>query len=321
VNTIVGIEKLGVLLLAFLIDHMLGEPSAKVHPVVGMGKLVAALERRAPRNSKPGALLSGAVITGLTVAAAGAMSASADHWASRLPFVLRTLVRAYLLKPTFAARALFTAVDQVRISLERGDLDQARTALQSLVSRETSTLDAPLVAAAAIESLAENTSDSIVAPVLAYLVAGLPGAYVYRAANTLDAMIGYRGRYEYLGKGAARLDDLLNLIPARLTAGILILGAAVNGDQPAQALVIAWRDHAKTASPNAGWPMSAMAGALGVQLEKVGQYRLGDAFRPAGEGDLWRAERIVRTAIAIGLLAVIGGASLVATILSRGKPP
>ncbi len=283
-----------------------------------MGKLVAALERRAPRNSKPGALLSGAVITAVTVAAAWAMSAIADHWVSQLPLVPRALARAYLLKPTFAARALFSAVEQVRIPLERGDLNQARTALQSLVSRETGALDPPLVAAAAIESLAENTSDSIVAPILAYLIAGLPGAYVYRATNTLDAMIGYRGRYEYLGKCAARLDDLLNLLPARLTAVLLVLGATISGSDWRPGLATAWRDHGRTASPNAGWPMSAMAGALGVQLEKAGHYRLGDGFRLPSTGDISRAERIVGAALGIGLLALVGGTLTATPRVRRG---
>ncbi len=313
------IEKLSVVLLAFLIDWALGEPPSRIHPVVGMGKLVAALEWRAPRNSKRGSLVYGGLLPVVTVATTWSASFIADRWAGRLPVPARVLVRAALLKPAFAARTLFAAVEQVRLPLENGDLVLARTALQSLVSRETSALTSSLVAAAAIESLAENTSDSIVAPILAYLVTGIPGAYVYRAANTLDAMIGYRGQYEYLGKCAARLDDLLNLIPSRLTAGLLVIGAAVNGGDTRQALVTVWRDHAKTASPNAGWPMSAMTGALGIQLEKVGQYRLGDSFRPARTGDLLVAEQIVRTAIELGLLAAAVGGSLVATSRSGGR--
>ena len=310
------IEKLSILLLAVLIDRALGEPPAGIHPVIAIGKMIAALERKAPWTAKRGALVYGGWLSAVTVAATWSVSVVTDHWIGRLPVLPRVLVRATLLKPTFAARALFAAVEQVRLPLERGELDQARTALQSLVSRETGALDTSLVAAAAIESLAENTSDSIVAPLLAYLVGGVPGAYMYRAANTLDAMIGYRGRYEYLGKCAAGLDDLLNLIPARLTAVLLILGAALNGSNARHAIVTAWRDHAKTASPNAGWPMSVMAGALGVQLEKVGQYRLGDGFRPPCPEDIQRAERMVNAAVGIALLALTGG-TLAATILRR----
>jgi adenosylcobinamide-phosphate synthase len=150
---------------------------------------------------------------------------------------------------------------------------------------------------AAIESLAENLSDSFVAPLFYFVILGVPGALAYRAINTLDAMIGYHGRFEYLGKVAARLDDLVNWLPARLTAYLLALGGAlfIPEGGPARstggrlsvvfpqegagmrAWQIARRDHAQTESPNAGWPMAAMAGALGVRLEKVGHYVLGDA--------------------------------------------
>lgn len=132
---------------------------------------------------------------------------------------------------------------------------------------------------------------------------GLPGAVAYRAINTLDAMIGYRGRYEWLGKAAARLDDALNLLPARLTALLLIVAALAGEDQP-RALAMARRDARATESPNAGWPMAAMAGALGVELEKAEQYRLGAGGRPADAATIARADRLVTL--------VTGGATLLA---------
>jgi adenosylcobinamide-phosphate synthase len=135
----------------------------------------------------------------------------------------------------------------------------------------------------------------------------LPAAYAYRAANTLDAMIGYRGRYEWVGKPAARLDDLLNLVPARLTALLIALGS----ERPARALAIARRDHGRTASPNAGWPMSAMAGGLGVQLEKIDHYRLGDRLRPLEAGDLECAARTVRRSL------LLAGAATVLALWAR----
>ena len=150
--------------------------------------------------------------------------------------------------------------------------------------------------------MAENASDSAVAPWLAYLVAGLAGAYAYRAANTLDALVGYRGRYEHLGKAAARLDDLLNLVPARLTAAAIVLAAPAGSR--GRALATLRRDRRRTASPNAGWPMSAMAGALGVQLEKVGHYRLGEPQRAVEAADIAAAGRIVGRALAASLLAL-----------------
>jgi adenosylcobinamide-phosphate synthase len=197
-------------------------------------------------------------------------------------------------------RELVQAAERVQVLIQTGDIDGARAALRDLVSRDATSLDAGLVSAAAIESLAENANDSIVAPWLAFMVAGLPGAYAYRAVNTLDAMVGYHGRYEYLGKPAARCDDLLNLVPARLTAVLLIASAARDGTAQT-----AWRttrrDHSATASPNAGWPMAAMAGALQVRLEKIDQYVLGGAYHPPNAADIVAARRLIsRLATVVG---------------------
>lgn len=140
-----------------------------------------------------------------------------------------------------------------------------------------SKLDQPLLIAATVESVAENSSDGFVAPLLYYLVLGVPGALFYRTVNTCDSMVGYHGEYEYLGKFAARLDDVANFIPARLTGLLIVVAAYVAGKDSRSAWKMMWRDHSKTESPNAGWPMSAAAGALDVQLEKVGHYVLGDS--------------------------------------------
>jgi adenosylcobinamide-phosphate synthase len=179
-------------------------------------------------------------------------------------------------------RGLWRAAAGIATRLERGDLTGARTALGfHLVSRPTADLGEGDVAAAAVESVAENLTDSIVAPALMYLLFGLPGAALYRAVNTADAMIGYReGALEHFGKLAARLDDALNLIPARVAALALIVAAALTRAAPAHAWSIMWRDHARTASPNAGWTMSAMAGALDVRLVKRDMYALGDGALP-----------------------------------------
>jgi len=151
------------------------------------------------------------------------------------------------------------------------------------------------------------------APLVAYALFGLPGAVAYRAVNTLDAMIGYRGRYEYLGKAAARLDDLLNLIPARLTAGLLLVAGALARADVAGGVRVLGRDRRRTASPNAGWPMAAMAGLLGVTLEKPGHYRLGDGTAAVGAADIDRAWRIVAIAAALAAIATGILAALAAT--------
>jgi adenosylcobinamide-phosphate synthase len=283
------VKRAAVLAAAIGLDLAFGEPPTALHPVVWIGRLVAAIERRAPDGGPIAELAYGAALTATVVGAAAAGAALVERALADLPWPRRVALLALALKPTFALRALLDAGEAVRQPLAAGDLPAAGAALRALVSRDVSGLTPDLVAAAAVESLAENASDSIVAPWLFYLVGGLPAAYAYRAANTLDAMVGYRGRYEWLGKAAARLDDALNVVPARLTALLIALAS----DAPARALAVARRDHGLTASPNAGWPMAAMAGALGVRLEKVGHYRLGDPSRPVEADDIGRAAAIV----------------------------
>jgi adenosylcobinamide-phosphate synthase len=278
--------------VALILDRLAGEPPQALHPVVWLGKVATLIERRAPSTTATSQLATGAALVGIVVSTASVIAALAEAVLARLPPGLRILLRAVLLKPTFAVRELVQAAERVQVLIQTGDIDGARAALRDLVSRDATRLDAGLVAAATIESLAENASDAIVAPWLAFMVAGLPGAYAYRAVNTLDAMVGYHGRYEYLGKPAARCDDLLNLVPARLTAVLLIASAARDG--MAQT---AWRttrrDHTATASPNAGWPMAAMAGALQVRLEKIDHYVLGRDFRPPGAADIATASHLI----------------------------
>jgi adenosylcobinamide-phosphate synthase len=200
----------------------------------------------------------------------------------------------------------------VRSELGRGQLELARHKLRSLCSRDASALDEPSIVAATIESLAENASDSFVAPLFYYMLLGLPGVVFYRAVNTLDAMIGYHGRYEYLGKVAARVDDLLNLIPARLTAALLLAAGALTGKDPLRGLQMLRRDGRNTASPNAGRPMAAMAGLLGVQLEKRGDYSLGDPAVPLAPGSIDEAWRVVTGS------AVLTAVLTALTIAARG---
>jgi adenosylcobinamide-phosphate synthase len=196
----------------------------------------------------------------------------------------------------------------VRAPLERGDLAMARHGLRSLCSRDPSALGATELAAGAVESVAENASDSVVAPLFYYAVLGLPGALAYRAINTLDAMIGYRGKYEYLGKAAARLDDAANLIPARITAALLLVAGALTRKDLRGGWGVLRRDGATTASPNAGRPMAAIAGLLAVELEKPGQYRLGaPAAAPTAAtiAAAWRLVVIVFAAAALLCAAAI----------------
>jgi adenosylcobinamide-phosphate synthase len=274
------------LALAWAIDRFGGEYPNALHPVVWIGTVVKLAERGAPSSGAGRQLVWGVLVAVLIPCTAAALGWGAVH----LPYV-GFFVGVYLLKSTFAIRALGDAGQRVGDALSRDDIDSAREGLRSLCSRDPSTLGPSELAAGAIESLAENTSDSVVAPLLFFAVAGVPGALFYRAVNTLDAMIGYHGKYEWLGKPAARLDDLLNLVPARLTALLLVLVAS--GADRRQGIRVGWRDHGLTESPNAGWPMATMAGLLAIRLEKVGHYVLGFRERlPAGQ-DVERARTVI----------------------------
>lgn len=278
-----------VLGLALALDLALGEPPNRLHPTVWIGRTISWAERAAPKS--PGAqLVYGGAIALLIPAAWGGASWAVVQGLQMLHPLVYVAGAALLLKTTFSVRMLHRAAADVRSSLRGDDIAAARAGMPALVSRDPSSLTAAQAAAAAVESVSENLTDSIVGPLLAFALFGLPGAVAYRAVNTLDSMIGYHGRYEYLGKAAARLDDLVNLVPARVTAGMLVMvSLVVPGQGAGGACRIMWRDHGRTESPNAGWTMSAMAGALGVALEKTGHYRLGDATRAIEPEDISRA--------------------------------
>ncbi len=246
-----------IVFLALLLDAALGEPrwlwSRLVHPVVLMGRAVGWAERRFNRGARR-ALKGAASLAGLVAAVAVAGLAI-----PALPFgaVLELALVAALLAQRSLVRHLREVADALRLSTGDGRLAVAR-----IVGRDTAGMDGPAIARAAIESAAENLSDAVVAPVFWYLVAGLPGLLVYKLVNTADSMIGYRtARFEAFGKSAARLDDLLNLVPARLSAALIALVRPVPG-----LWRVVRRDAPRHRSANAGWPEAAMAVALGVAL-------------------------------------------------------
>ena len=295
-----------VLLIALALDILLPEPPNAVHPVVWMGKLISILERPLKRLGNAAALSLGiliAVLVPTLFAAAAWLAAIALFALGDIPFLIGM---AALLKTTFAVRGLANAARETQRSIEDADIHLARHSLRGLVSRDATELSEPLVAAAAIESVAENTTDSFIAPWLAFALLGLPGAFAYRAVNTLDSMIGYRGRYEYLGKASARLDDMLNLIPARLSALLLLLAGALSGCPTGQGWRTALREHRITASPNAGWTIAAMAGLLSVSLEKPGHYRLGGEYGEPKASDIGKAVQLSYIVAVLGMIVAIG---------------
>lgn len=299
--------------VALFIDHLFGEPPVRWHPVVWMGhalgwagKRVAPLAAEAPVGRDGRAFWHG-TLHWLVLSAGVVLTATGLQWALyQLPVWLAAVGLGLCLKPLLAWRMLRTEVLAVEAALGQS-LAAGRERLGWLVSRDVATLTEAQVRESAIESLAENLSDSVVAPLFWFVLAGLPGAALYRFANTADAMWGYRtvrgGRqWEWAGKWAARADDVLNWLPARLTGCVLALwaGGRVLRALPAQAGL--------TPSPNSGWPMAAMALALGVRLGKPGVYTLNAAGRQPVASDVGQAidfcQKVLLVLVCVALAAV-----------------
>lgn len=298
-----------VLFGAMAVELIGGEPPARMHPVVWMGKLTSACMRFAPRVGRRRQFAFGwaLVLASSLLFAAGWGALS---WFVRELPLVRLVLAAVISSTTFAFRELGNAAKQMQRALGMDDdLATARGQLSALCSRDASALEEKQLAAATVESVAENSSDSFVAPLFYYACFGVVGAVVYRVVNTLDAMVGYRGRYEYLGKAAARADDLLNWIPARITAALLLISGWLSGHSLRAGWSVLRRDGRTTQSPNAGLPMATMAGLLGVALEKPGHYNLGDPHVQVARHHISASWSVVRWCFALCLLmtAVLAG--------------
>jgi adenosylcobinamide-phosphate synthase len=302
-------QRLAVVLLALGIDLAFGDPPNRFHPVSWMGSLIEFARRHCPNNYPSAELAYGAVIVSTGSLCSAALGYFVQRLLDKLPTSFRIIGTAALFKTSFSVNGLDRAAREIQVALEASDLNAARHLLgRNLVSRDTSELNETQVASAAIESVAENASDSLIAPLFYYILGGLPLTLIYRFANTTDAMLGYHtSQLEWLGKAPARFDDLLNLLPARITAGLIILAAPWIGGNPRHTTQTILREASFTASPNAGYPMSAMAGALDVQLEKSGYYQLGASGRKPVSTDILRARRILFavTGIATGLFSLL----------------
>ena len=320
------------LLVALAVDHCWGEPPVRWHPVVWMGNALGWASRRwAPTAATVGPdwrsfwwfALVWCVLVAIASGSYALLQGATLHLLrdSPAPTLLAGALLGLWLKPLLSWRMLRHEVQAVEAALGQS-LDAGRARLAWLVSRDVTTLDAVQVRESAIESLAENLSDSVIAPLFWFAVAGLPGAALYRLANTADAMWGYPGlrgsgpsaRYwQWAGKWAARADDVLSWLPARLTAALLALAA---GGLPLRALA---REAQQTPSPNSGWPMAAMALALGVRLSKPGAYCLHAGGRRPTAHDAEQAQKLVsKVALALVLLALTALVLIVVWMLIRG---
>ncbi|MFF0818237.1 cobalamin biosynthesis protein [Rhodococcus sp. NPDC003318] len=299
------------LLLGYAADRMLADP-VRLHPVAGFGRAAAALERTTYRDRRT----AGAVHTGLLVGAVVGGSAVAARVASRAGWVGETALVAVATWTALGGTSLTRVGARMAEELAADDLAGARDLVPSLCGRDPKSLDPAGIARATVESVAENTSDATVAPLVWAAIAGAPGVLGYRAVNTLDAMIGYRSpKYLRFGWAAARLDDVVNLVPARLTGVLAVVSAPVVGGAPRDAIRAWRRDAAAHPSPNAGVAEASMAGALGVRLGGRTEYPHGVEHRPElGDGPAPRIADIGRVARLSG--AVQTGAALVSAALA-----
>lgn len=273
--------------IAIAFDIVFHELPVVVHPVVYMGRLSSALTRRFPIRHTPRDLLWSLLLLAVV----------------SLVFVIPAVfvrrfwsLEALVLTSTFSYGFFVKTLRSLLASAQDGNLETLRVGVSQLVSRDTHTLDREELLCAGVETAVENITDSIVAPLFWFLIAGTPGAVFYRLMNTLDAMYGYRDRYPWYGKIPARIDDALNFIPARLVAMVLLLLGCVRGDDVRSGWRTFWRDRNRTASPNAGQTMSVVAGLRGICLSKPGVYALGDATRTIETRDLEAAIWYVRMA-------------------------
>ena len=298
-------EAIYILILALVLDIIFGELPTVIHPVGWMGKTIALLTKAGRVHSPIVQFFWGMIATITTIGLFAGAAYLVVYYTTSLNLVWRVVIGAAVLKPSFSLKGLTQTGRFMKGLLIRNNLEQTRFELRALVKRESSQLDKGLMISATIESIAENTCDSIFAPLFIYLFLGIPGAIGYRVINTLDAMIGYHGEYEYLGKFAARLDTIVNFIPARITAVIIVAAGWLWRLNARSAWYIMLRDHKKTESLNAGWTMSAMAGALDVQLEKVGYYKLGDNNSALTTEKIDDSLKIIIAATAIWVVIII----------------
>ena len=274
----------GIIIVGFalLLDFLIGDPKTKYHPTAWIGKLIAVLVPFSRNNSPKKELFGGILIVFTVVVIVSTLLVALDFGISLLTIdivslVVSIVVGSILLKTTIAIRGMQKHALSVVDALEKDDLDSARNHLSMIVKRNTKNLDKNHISSAVLESVSENTVDGVTGPLFYYAVFGLPGAFVYRAINTIDSMIGYKtSLFRNIGWFGANCDTILNYIPSRLTGLVMILSALILGYNWKESFYIMKRDGRKLESPNAGFPIAALAGALGTKLEKINYYAVGD---------------------------------------------
>ena len=302
----------------FVLDAIFGDPAWLPHPVVYMGKAISALEKglraRLPKTPE-GELWGGRILAFCLPVGTFALASLVCTGAAALHPLLGLAVQMFWCGQALAAKGLVQESMNVYRELTKPDLPAARIAVSRIVGRDTQTLTAEGVTKAAVETVAENASDGVIAPLLYMLLGGAPLALTYKAINTMDSMVGYKNeRYLHFGRAAAKLDDIANYLPSRIAALLWVAAAALTGNDARNAWRIWRRDRRNHASPNSAQTESACAGALNVQLAGPAYYfgeyypkpTIGDAVRPIEPEDIRRADRMMYAesllALALGLL-------------------
>jgi len=276
------LESVVIVAFALLLDFLVGDPKTKYHPTAWIGKLIASLVPFTKSDSVRKELIGGILLVSVIVVTVCTVLVVLDIGISLLTIDIVSLivsiaVGSILLKTTIAIRGMQKHALAVVDAVEKGDLGSARNHLSMIVKRDTKNLDKNHILSGVLESVSENTVDGITGPLFYYAIFGLPGAFVYRAINTVDSMIGYKTTlFKNVGWFGAKCDTVLNYAPSRLTGLVMILGALILGYNWKESLYIMRRDSGKLESTNAGFPMAALAGALGTRLEKMDYYTIGN---------------------------------------------
>ncbi|MDG7045002.1 MAG: cobalamin biosynthesis protein [Nitrososphaerota archaeon] len=283
------------LTLALAIDLFIGEPPESIHPTVWMGKVAESIESRLRLGSPSMERAQGiALVIALVLLFTVPAYYGLDYLARYIGLIPYLIVCAFLLKTTIAVKSMRQFAAPIACAAKEGNYDRMRQLLRNIVRRDPAQLTDQQVFSATVESIAEGTVDGATGPVFLYSLFGIAGAIAYRVVNTLDSTVGYRDRrHIYIGWFAARLDTVVNYVPARVTGILTIASSWILGFDWSKCLYTLRKDHSKTASLNAGWPMSAMAGALGISLEKPGFYVLGQSSRALDAADIQNALRIM----------------------------
>lgn len=315
------------ILIGFLLDCILGDPRRLPHPICLIGNFISLMEkvlRKAFPKSERGELAGGAVLAAAVPAAAFGVSFMILRLCESVSPVLKFAVETFFCYQIFAAKSLKDESMRVYRYVEAGDIENSRKYLSWIVGRDTEELSFEKIDKAVVETVAENTSDGVVAPLIFMAVGGAPLAFLYKGVNTLDSMVGYKNdRYLYFGRASAKLDDLLNFIPARLTGLAMCLGAFFTGLDWRTAFRIYRRDRKNHSSPNSAYPESACAGALNIQLGGDAYYfgrlyrkkTIGDDIRPVDSGDIKLAIRLMYAASVICLVLALAARILVFTVI------